>query len=124
MSEPLEYFKDVNVPMFMTPKIKEKLDENTIHWIFSMAFAKADILRENGIQPDYLQVITLEVNKDGETIVTFYQEVEKNELRVKCPYKSNKFTGQVFLKESWNGVPAEEASMNDHYITLYFPEED
>ena len=123
--ESLKYFNDKHVFLGATIGAQEKLGQKMICWLYAAVFANAEYLRGIGMEPDYLQVLTIEKSKSSKnTSVYIYQEEPEHTEMYECDCNDNGYTGKVYMKENWNGTPAEKADIDDHYIMVYLPGED
>lgn len=109
-------------------KVKSDQADLIIAWLVENVFRRAEQLRSQGIPMDYIQEIkfTGNVGTFGVKRVTISQyglkESHKQSIKFSCPVPTH-FTGTLWMEETWNGAPPEEAGPEDHYITLMFPEE-
>jgi len=128
----LEYFSIKKVFIGCTPKIQETFDNETLTWLLYQVFENAKRWRSLGKTVCNLQIIKFErISMDdlGEGrykhIVRFIQGDDSEEEIVHYePINKNEFIGTVYIKENWNGTPNNKATMNDHNIMIYFPDED
>lgn len=109
-------------------KVKCDQADLIIAWLVENVFRRAEQLRSQGIPVDYIQEIKFTGNvgtfgvKRVEISQYGLEESHKQSIKFSCPVQTH-FTGTLWMEESWNGAPPEEAGPEDHYITLMFPEE-
>lgn len=119
----LKYYYYPNIPIWATGGAVEKLGMDLVRMIGRLVMKNAQDMRAENIEPDYLKVLEVK-NIRGKVVIAVYQEEPKHLIAYKCDVDANGFTGRVYVKEAWNGVPPEDATMDDHYITIYLPGED
>lgn len=120
--EKIEYFRNTDIPMFMTCGIKEKLPVELSCWLFSLPFS---ISNNSSLMMDYLQVLEVETEEtDKGTLfrVTMTQENPEMKLVFSKELQCKPWSGKVYIIETWNGSKVSK-TIDDHYITILLPSE-
>lgn len=123
----LEYFKDFDVPKYVTSGIKESVPQKIINYIFAIVYMRHDILKKKGISMNYLQIcnVSSKVFPSGTTEYTIdvSQETDNYITRhVKFLTSTDTFNGRILVVENWN-EKTENVTDEDHYITMLLSEE-
>lgn len=115
----LKYFKDGDVPCFITQGIKNVLSKEVVFRLIELAYERSEKHEETA----YFQVYDIE-GRNNTVKVKLSQEQPDiiTEHEVKLKFSKCKFKGRVYLIESWNGA-TENVTVNDHYITMLLPSE-
>ena len=114
------YYSDRKVATFCTKEISEKLPNNLINLMFDMAFLRGETCKSQGISADYLQVFYIKMTSKKTYVCMVQEEPQRVDMFVcrnenECPL----IEGKVYLIEESNGGDGVE----NHYITMLFPEE-
>ena len=131
MSEQLIYYADTSVPTYITAGVNEKIPKEIINLLYDLAFMRGHKFLEKGeeqFRASYFQVFDVTVTEE-KIIIRHFQEqpdMEDNyEINIidLMKKKPTPFTQRLYLIEDWNGTPKEEATPDDHHITMLLPDE-
>ncbi|MFG6344652.1 MAG: DUF960 domain-containing protein [Lachnospiraceae bacterium] len=123
----LEYFNNIDVPMYMTRGVKENIPNELCQDLIALAFQRKAKLDKKGIETAYFQLFTIKTKKynDMFTKCDIIMEQEQPDYVTehhKIVLGNFMYDGRIYLIESWNGK-TENVTPEDHYITLLLPEE-
>ena len=116
------YFTDTSVSMYATVGARSAVGETGIAWVLDQAFLYG--METVGKRSYYLKFqFTTEIDSDVSKVKIFDGDLQvvKDNLEVAIP--GYKFTGDINIKENWNGRVHVEIP-DEHYICVYLPGED
>lgn len=123
----LPYYKDPDVPRFVTCGISRKLPDIVVGLLYWELYNYANDIRRAGGRVDYLTVIKIESKRINHGLCSYhYTMSQESTTVVKSDTKVlpvNKiFNGTIWAIETWNGNPKPKIP-DEHYLMLLFPSE-
>ena len=120
--EPLRYFDDNTIPMFMTSGVQNELPEMLPQLLLSLPFS-VSLRSFLDINCFLVLDIEAEATENGAFFrIKMTQEEPEMTLRFSVELPCEVWSGRVYIIETWNGEK-DSKTLDDHYITILLPSE-